>query len=405
MAFRINDQFYFNNIRDKMAMFLSSVKRDNFVNLQSLNIHAEEFYIEFLNILFDWELKNANEDKQNSKGIDLIDKNGKIIVQVSSTATHAKVQSSLDKIDQGKYNGFHFFFIAIVEKIPNYRKPFQAPSNIFFDKNRDIFSTSQLEEKVLYADIEKKKQLSTLFDKFFSDSADEDTRTLDAQMYRSLDKPAYLIEIVFCIDGTNSMRSVIDVVKKQSINIYKDIRFRLEEKGKPIEQIRARIILFRDYCFDKDEAMVTTRFFDLPDETGYFVNSINSMEAKGGGDEPESGLEALGLAIHSDWGYYKGLKRQIIFIWSDADAHPLGFGRENDTYPTGMAKSFKELTDWWNDSTLINQVSKRLVLFSPNTSWWNEIINRWDNVLFVESEDNNNVFNYDLCLTYIANSI
>ena len=405
MAFRNNDQYYFNNIRDKLAMFISTVKSDNSVNLQSLNIHAEQFYVEFLNKLFDWNLRNANEIRKNAKGIDLIDQNNKIIAQVSSRATHEKVQSSLDKIDQAKYDGYHFVFIAITERIPNYRKPFRVPNSIEFDWKCDMFSAMQIQDRILYTEIDKKKELSALFDKFFSDKTEDDIKTINPPAHWRLDKPEYSLEIVFCIDGTQSMNPVIEMVKKQSLNIYKDIRFQMEKKGKTIGQIRVRIILFRDYAFDQDDAMVTTRFFELPDETGLFVDSMKNMEAKGGGDDPESGLEALGLAIHSDWSSYKGNKRQIIFVWSDADAHPLGIGMDNNIYPDGMAKSFLELTDWWNDGTFIDQNSKRLVLFTPTTTWWSEIINEWTNVLVVPSANNKSVFDYESAIGGIVNSI
>lgn len=216
------------------------------------------------------------------------------------------------------------------------------------------------------------------------------SRLLDACYKRNI-KPAlhssnyakfgstYSLEIVFCIDGTKSMSPVIDIIKSQAVNLYRDIRFQMEKQGRTISAIRTRIVLFRDYHFDDLDAMVTTRFYELPGETSTFVAAINNLEAKGGGDDPESGLEALGIAIHSDWMLNSaGRKRQLIFVWSDADTHPLGHGKENRIYPNDMANDFNELTEWWFDEKIINQISKRLVLFTPQTSWWYEISYSWD---------------------------
>ena len=202
------------------------------------------------------------------------------------------------------------------------------------------------------------------------------------------------------------MSPVIDIIKSQAVNLYRDIRFQMEKQGRTISAIRTRIVLFRDYHFDDLDAMVTTRFYELPGETSTFVAAINNLEAKGGGDDPESGLEALGIAIHSDWMLNSaGRKRQLIFVWSDADTHPLGHGKENRIYPNDMANDFNELTEWWFDEKIINQISKRLVLFTPQTSWWYEISYSWDCVYWVEWGKDNNVFDYNRVIDGIVGSI
>lgn len=165
MPTKNNSEIYYINVRDRLTDLVGAVERDNCLNLQSLNIHAGIFYTEFLNSLFDWKLKNANEIKQNAKGIDLIDEENKIIVQVSSTAKRVKVQSSLNKSDQAQYRGFHFYFIAIVNNVPKY-KPFTLPKEIIFE---DVYDVTKLQDKVLNSTNKKKKALSGLVEEYFSD--------------------------------------------------------------------------------------------------------------------------------------------------------------------------------------------------------------------------------------------
>lgn len=47
--------------------------------------------------------------------------------------------------------------------------------------------------------------------------------------------------------------------------------------------------------------MEESQFFILPEEKQEFYNFVSQIKAGGGGDEPESGLEALALALRSDF--------------------------------------------------------------------------------------------------------
>ena len=75
----------------------SALKISKLVNLLDLNIHSETFFAELCNLIFDLKLTNINALKHNTEGIDLIDNTNKVVVQVSSTCSKAKINSSLSK--------------------------------------------------------------------------------------------------------------------------------------------------------------------------------------------------------------------------------------------------------------------------------------------------------------------
>ena len=68
-----------------------SVGHRNSLNLQDVNVHAEAFFRDFLNLVFDYKLKNINILERNARAIDLGDEDERIAIQVTST-------SELDKI-------------------------------------------------------------------------------------------------------------------------------------------------------------------------------------------------------------------------------------------------------------------------------------------------------------------
>lgn len=223
-------------------------------------------------------------------------------------------------------------------------------------------------------------------------------------------KLTYNVDIVFCIDATGSMNDLIDLVKANAINFYYDFTERMKSVGKSVAKVRVKVIVFRDYMEDKENAMVNTEFFNLPDEIDDFRDTVNTIEAFGGGDEPEDGLEALGFAIRSKWTEEGTKKRQVIVVWSDAPTHPIGYAREEEHYNKDMAKSFDELTRWWGDKQnkgFMNYNAKRLIMFTPDVPGWSDITRSWDNVIHYASESGQGLreVEYKQILDAITNSI
>jgi len=202
-------------------------------------------------------------------------------------------------------------------------------------------------------------------------------------------KTGYYVDLVFCIDATGSMSNVINMVKNNALNFYQDIMKAMEKKAKEISQLRISIIAFRDYKYDGENALLQTDFFTLPDDTELFKRCVTGIEASGGGDDPEDGLEALAFAIRSPWDQTEGVKhRQVIVVWTDAPTHELGFGSSAENYPTGMPRDFGELSVWWGDrecSPYMDFKSKRLIIYAPDQAYWNTISDNWDNVLHYTS--------------------
>lgn len=201
-------------------------------------------------------------------------------------------------------------------------------------------------------------------------------------------KQIYNVDMVFCIDATGSMSGIIEMVKQNAINFYYDVSKAMETKGKKINSIRIRLIVFRDYKVDGEDAMLATNFFSLPNDADQFKKYVNAISTFGGGDDQKDGLEALANAMCSSWNIEGKLRRQVIVVWTNAGTHDLGFGSGVANYPSKMAKDFNELSNWWGDGHNIGFMdpnAKRLLLFAPNEAYWNTISDNWDNVLHYPS--------------------
>lgn len=167
----MNNQLYCDNVNAKLSQLITELQHDSAANLRSINIHAESFFQEFLNTLYDWRLTNANAIDHNAQGIDLLYPADHIIVQVSSKTDREKVRSSLEKSQ--KYKGSHFYFLAIAARTPNYQNKQELKDEaekygLVFDPDKDVLTTTSLyDAAVKCGDIARQKRLSDLVDKYF----------------------------------------------------------------------------------------------------------------------------------------------------------------------------------------------------------------------------------------------
>jgi hypothetical protein len=91
----MNRAHYFNYIEEQLSTLATRIELRGKLNILDLHLHSEDFYLHLLNAVFGWQLTNVNEFKSNVEGIDLVDSVNQIVLQVSATATTAKINSSL----------------------------------------------------------------------------------------------------------------------------------------------------------------------------------------------------------------------------------------------------------------------------------------------------------------------
>ena len=217
----------------------------------------------------------------------------------------------------------------------------------------------------------------------------------------------YAVDLVICIDATGSMTPVIDLVKSSALSFYKDIESRMKERQKNVDQLRAKVIVFRDYWADKpEEVMVNSEFFDLKQKSSEYARFVSSIYAKGGGDEPENGLEALAIALKSEWenGPNFAKQRHLIVFYTDASAHSLEKEPKPSHYPNDIPKNFDELTDLWSE---MSDSGKRLLLFAPEATPWTMIASSWEQTIHYPSKAGEGLkeFENEEILAAIINSI
>ncbi len=243
----------------------------------------------------------------------------------------------------------------------------------------------------------------------------------------------YVLDIVMCIDATGSMQNTLDSVQANASTFDAQLRSELNiSQNDPRLKIRIRPIYFRDWrdalagyhwtstktwrvgwywtsgigwrygghwytrwtrvYLSADLARglkPAADFYDLDkssDVTG-FQNFVSSESASGGGDSPEAAGACLNEGMRSDW-YDRDETNDfpddenvtvfpIIVTWTDNSIQSLSLTQQylSPSQPT----SYGNFETQWENSNIIPQDPKLMILFGPET--WNgwRTIRHWDN--------------------------
>lgn len=138
---------------------------------------------------------------------------------------------------------------------------------------------------------------------------DDVVRQIRDLLYRERGKT---LDLVICIDTTNSMRKYIDPVRTKLIPM-------LEEMLSGFPSFRIGMVQYKDY----NDAYLT-RVTPFTDDFSRFQRNLNAIRVSGGGDIPEAVYEALyDGATRFTW----EAEARIMILIGDAPPHPRPRGR------------------------------------------------------------------------------
>ena len=181
------------------------------------------------------------------------------------------------------------------------------------------------------------------------------------------------VDVVMCIDVTGSMYDIINTVKSNAIAFYDLFKKSCDEEGIILTGLNSQVVAFRDKNVDASWLDVSPTY-SLPEEKSNFDSFVNGLYASGGGDAPESALEALDAAFSkTDWGVDDGYHRQVIILWTDV---PYLVGEAYTDLTTDIVKSK------WDAMPS----GRRMILFAPNGTYGSNsgdwaVFDDWKNVI------------------------
>ena len=146
----------FKKVVIEFSFWEAQIKNLSSLNLLDGNIFSEDTVCTLLNIIFGYQLKNVNEQNNNYPAIDLADNYNRTAVQVTSTKTKKKIQSTLDKFFEHELQQeFDEIFIFILGKKQKSYTNLKIVRDFEFDAKKNILDFKDLLDIIRY--LPKKK--------------------------------------------------------------------------------------------------------------------------------------------------------------------------------------------------------------------------------------------------------
>ena len=118
----LNRKDNIDKISTKLAILAHKVELNSCLNLMDLNIHAEYFFCDLLNMIFNASLVNLNTINTNANSIDLIDLRKRLAIQVTSTPEFSKIKKTVDGfIETENINNIDRLIVLIIIKKKRYQ--------------------------------------------------------------------------------------------------------------------------------------------------------------------------------------------------------------------------------------------------------------------------------------------
>lgn len=280
------------------------------LNILNLHLHSEDFYLHFFNLLYGFELENINAYKPNVPAIDLIDRTEKIIIQVSSTSTKAKIEGALKKKIMLDHDDYTFKFISIAKNASDLKKKtYSTPPKIKFDPQKDIHYPASILDEIKSLEID---ELKVIYE-FIKAELGEEERT-GIKLFMTLDDLKTTFEMnAFLFDNQLAYFTEEEVADHEAIvNQLTTDRSALlighPATGKSVAVINIAEMLLKEgydtyyYSFKKAQ-----RWPEIWSELKGFASHKNVFVLDDIHLQPESASEALGRLRNDE-------KLKVLFI-------------------------------------------------------------------------------------------
>ncbi len=265
------------NFKEKIINCLNELERhttfSNKAGRFDLNRDAEEFYRGLLNLLFGWNLKNLNTEKDlNYEGADLGDAEKGIAVQVTSENDSDKVHSSIKGFkNKSLKEGYKELCILMFKGKSDFPRADFAKTvggTFIFDKSKHIIDHSDLVAKLKDAEFDYLKTVYDYLDKVVGLSysgLDEDIDDLgiisEIFDYIQKNKPKKATDTDIIVNSSG-----IDLVPKIKLNFPKKQQDRIKRLMKKTWDKKEIVGKFIQNQIQEDEISINELIFQIQED-------------------------------------------------------------------------------------------------------------------------------------------
>ncbi|MEZ5691664.1 MAG: SMEK domain-containing protein [Rickettsiales bacterium] len=153
-------QKHIDKIIEKLSMLKTQVELSNSLNLTDTNVVSENFYRDFLNLLYGYNLQNINAIVPNATAIDLGDEERSITIQVTSTADLSKIKKTVESFVGKELNKkYDRLVVLIITSKKQYKTASVDYGDYQLSTSEDVWDISKILSDINGLSLERVKEI------------------------------------------------------------------------------------------------------------------------------------------------------------------------------------------------------------------------------------------------------
>jgi hypothetical protein len=274
---------YLTLITDSLGVLSYQVEYRNSINLYDINIVAEDFFRDFLNLVYDYKLINLNSIDKNTSSIDLGDKESSLSIQVTSDNSSTKIKKTIDKFNENNlYKQYKRLVILILTQKKKYTATFSTEGKFSFDKKSDVWDFKKIISDIRDLDIEKLKLIADFLDM-------EMNRVVSNQIHVQSSEVETIVDLIEYLSTNKKFRKN---EKNTIVDPDHKINTRFKEYADFLKKLYMKLVSI--YGSSVSEANLTLGLDEIKEMViGTYLMDISDKYLKASNENPQLALEKL----------------------------------------------------------------------------------------------------------------
>ncbi|MDV7365897.1 SMEK domain-containing protein [Acinetobacter baumannii] len=165
----MNNEIMMGQIKKAFSSLCYEVSMSTSLNQLSINVHAEQFFVELLNELFTYNLVNTNSEEKNFASIDLLDTGNRIAFQITSDSSLKKIKDTLSKLCEKKlHEKVDRIIVLNLIKKNNHKNETLEKDSFKINLKKDIWDYTDLISEINNLNIDRLTSIHALINKYLN---------------------------------------------------------------------------------------------------------------------------------------------------------------------------------------------------------------------------------------------
>jgi hypothetical protein len=258
----------FDNLTTRFAILKAKIDAENHVNRLDINHILETTSLRILNEVYGYNLKNANILSKNFQGVDGVDSDQGVMVQITKTFSVEKITHTLEQVNKmelkNSFDKLFFFFLgdkrtlqpSSIEKIRRL-----TPKGIRFDPKRDLLDSRDIVNEIFrYQSVKSGLAVLDILEEVLGILPENKTQgfqSIGLTFENHLDQASKVAEQVLS-QGFNLYTSSLELYNSFKEHGNFD-RLVLADSGTNIDHLRYLLVMVSEECIETNLATETPK--------------------------------------------------------------------------------------------------------------------------------------------------